>query len=295
MNMQRLIAVEFFKLRKRMMTWVVAVVLIGLIILLYSILWNISGRAGGFRDNGRFITYQSLRGSLYLQVGVPFALSICAAFGTLLAIILASGAAGSEYAWGTVRLMATASSGRLRLVAARLIVVFGLVAGGVLLAVAVALAYSALITAWNGGASWSFLTAGWLKDQSADYLRTIFVMAPYVALAFAAATIGRSTLAGVGAGIGVAFLEPLVSSLMRLGGNPWKSMPDYLISANRTVILLQNHLPPGLPNFGGGDARDASANSVGEASIILAAYIVAFIALAFAVYRRRDITAGSGG
>lgn len=295
MTMQRLIAVEFFKLRKRMMTWVVTLLLIGLIILLYSILWNISGRAGGFRDNGRFITYESLRRSLYLQVGVPFALQICAAFGTLLAIILAAGAAGSEYAWGTVRLMATASSGRLRLISARLIVVFGLVAAGVLLAVAVALTYSAVITAVNGGASWSFLTPGWLKDQSGDYVRTIFVMAPYVALAFAAATIGRSTLAGVGAGIGVAFLEPLVSSLMRLGGNPWHSIPDYLISANRSVILLQNHLPAGLPSFGGGDSRDASANSVGEASIILAVYVVAFIAIAFAVYRRRDITAGTGG
>lgn len=297
MTMSRLIAVEFFKLRKRMMTWLVTAVLVALVILLYSILWNVSGRAGGFRDAGRFVTYQSLRRSLFLSAGVPIALNVCAAFGTLLAIILAAGAAGGEYAWGTVRLMATASSGRLRLISARLIVVGGLVAGGVLLAVAVALAYSAIITAVNGGASWDFLTAGWLKDQFLSYLRTVFVMAPYVALAFAAATIGRSTLAGVGAGIGVAFLEPLISGLMRLGGTPWHGIPSYLISANRNIILLQNHLPPGVPSFGGPDARDAasgSVHSVEASSIILAAWIVGFIAVAFAVYRRRDITAGGG-
>lgn len=297
MTMSRLIAVEFFKLRKRMMTWIVTGVLIALIILLYSILWNVSGRAGGFRDAGVFVTYQSLRRSLFLQAGVPVALQVCAAFGTLLAIILAAGAAGGEYAWGTIRLMATASSGRLRLISARLIVVGGLVAAGVLLAVAVALAYSAIITAVNGGASWQFLTAGWLKDQFLSYLRTIFVIAPYVALAFAAATIGRSTLAGVGAGLGVAFLEPLISGLMRLGGEPWHSLPNYLISANRNIVLLQNHLPPGVPTFGGSDARDArngTVNSVEEASIILAVWIIVFIALTFAVYRRRDITAGGG-
>ncbi len=298
MNMQRLIAVEFFKLRKRMMTWVVTLLTVGLIILLYSILWSISGRGGSFKDDQGFrIAYSELRRGLFLEAGVPFALTIVAQFGTLLAVILAAGAVGSEYAWGTVRLMATASSGRLRLITARLIVVFALVALMALLAVAVALAYSTVITVTNGGADFSFLTAGFVNDQFLAYLRTLFVMAPYIALAFAAAVIGRSTLAGVGTGIGFAFLEPLVSGLMRLGGSPWKHMPNYLINANREVILLQNKLPHGLPNFGPSesDLHKRGVNSPEEAALILTIYIVAFIALAFYVYRRRDITAGAGG
>jgi hypothetical protein len=68
------------------------------------------------------------------------------------------------------------------------------------------------------------------------YARTLFVVAPYVAIAFAAAIIGRSTLAGVGAGLGVAFLEPLVS-LHATGGEPWRSTPNYPVNANREVII----------------------------------------------------------
>ncbi len=297
MSMSRLIAVEFFKLRKRMMTWVVALLLVALVILLYSIVWSISGRAGSFIDDGQRIRYDELRRGLFLEAGVPFSLQIVTQFGTLLAIILAAGAAGSEYAWGTVRLMATASSGRLRLISARLIVVAALVAMGTLLAAAVALAYSAVISATNGGVDFSFVTPSFIYDQVMAYARTLFVVAPYVAIAFAAAIIGRSTLAGVGAGIGIAFLEPLVSGLMRLGGDPWRSMPNYLINANREVIILQNKLPKGLPTFGPSsrDLQDRGVHSPYEAAIILSIYIIVFVTVAFIVYRRRDITAGTGG
>jgi ABC-2 type transport system permease protein len=301
MSIQRLMASEFFKLRKRMMTWILAALIVGLIILLYSILWSVSGRAGGYfdRDLGRRIQYQELRRGIFLQAGVPFALQIIAQFGSLLAVIFAAGAAGSEYSWGTVRLMATASSGRLRLITARLIVVCALVALGTLLAVAVALAYSAVITTYYGGSDFSFITAGFLKEQFFSWGRTIYVMAPFVALAFAAAILGRSTLAGVGIGLAVTFLEPLIGSLMRLGGPRWEAVPNYLISANRGVVLAQNKLPVGLPEFSFGPSKTELAQqgafSPEAAALILALYTISFLVLAFIVYRRRDITSSSNG
>lgn len=299
MNMQRLMAVEFFKLRKRMMTWIVTLIIIGLIILLYSILWSISGRAGSYFDEDlrRRITYQELRRGLFLEAGVPFALQIVATFGSLLAIIFAAGAVGSEYSWGTVRLMATASNGRLRLLTARLIVVCGLIAAGVLLAVFVALAYSFVITTYSGGADWGFVTWPFIRDQWLAYGRTLYVMAPYVSLAFAAAVVGRSTLAGVGAGIAFAFLEPLISGLMRAGGGRWEHVPNYLISVNRQVVLLQNKVPLGLPSFGPSerDLANRGAFSAEAAAITLGLYTVGFLVIAFVVYRRRDINAASNG
>ena len=110
--MMTLIAVEFFKLRKRTMTWTLALLLVGLIVLIYSVLWSISGRVTTFGNEGQF-TGEQLRRALFLQTSVPFSLTIVSSFGIILAAILAAGAAGSEYAWGTVRLMATGSSGRL--------------------------------------------------------------------------------------------------------------------------------------------------------------------------------------
>ena len=129
--MTRLVGVEFFKLRKRMMTWVVAAVLVGLVVLLYAVLWNVSGEATkrlGYA--GRF-TGADLRRVLFVQFSVPFSLQLVGWFGAVLAVIFAAGAAGGEYSWGTVRLMATCSNGRIRLITARLFVVCAMVTAAV--------------------------------------------------------------------------------------------------------------------------------------------------------------------
>jgi ABC-2 type transport system permease protein len=287
----RLMAVEFFKLRKRMMTWILAMLLVGLVILLYSVFWSVSGHVTTFGEQNEY-TGEDLRRALFLQTSVPFSLQVVASFGTVFAMILAAGAVGSEYSWGTVRLMATAASGRVRLIGAKLLVVCGLVAAGALLAVVVGLIYSSIITVTNGGSDFSFVTPGFIRDQVESLGRTLFVMAPYVTLAFAMAAIGRSTLAGVGAGIGFAFVEPLVGGLMRLGGSPWKEIPNYLVNANSQVVLLQNKLPD-VVRFGPSsqDLTQRQLNGTPEAMLILAIYSLAFVALAFLVYRRRDITA----
>jgi hypothetical protein len=156
-----------------------------------------------------------------------------------------------------------------------------------------------VITTYYGGSDFSFITAGFLKEQFFSWGRTIYVMAPFVALAFAAAILGRSTLAGVGIGLAVTFLEPLIGSLMRLGGPRWEAVPNYLISANRGVVLAQNKLPVGLPEFSFGPTKTELARqgafSPEAAALILALYTISFLVLAFIVYRRRDITSSSNG
>jgi ABC-2 type transport system permease protein len=286
--MEQLIAAEFFKLRKRMMTWVVAGIMVGLVVLLYTVLWSTSVRVETFGERRGF-TGLDLRRALFLPGAVPYGLQIVGSFGAILAMILAAGSIGSEYAWGTVRLMATASSGRMRMLMAKLIVIFGLTAAGTLLAVLVALIYSYIIATYYGEASASFVTGTFVRDQLASYGRTMLVLAPYVSLAFAIAVIGRSTLAGVGSGLGVAFIEPIVGGLMRLGGSPWKDIPNYFLSTNRQVVMLQNAVPAVLPRIGGGDAADAGALSPFYAGLLLFTYSIVFIGLALVVFRRRDI------
>jgi hypothetical protein len=80
---------------------------------------------------------------------------------------------------------------------------------------------------------------------------------------------------------------------MRLADSPWSDIPDWLIGSNVEVVLLENDLPE-VARFGPPEEELASdgANTLGRASIILAAYSLAFTALAFLTYRRRDITAG---
>ena len=295
MNTRTLAIAEFFKLRKRMMTWILALLLVGIVVLLYSVLWSVSGRGSTFGDRGHKFTATELRQALFLQASVPFALQLVSMFGTLFAVIIASAAVGSEYGWGTVRSTATLASSRVRMLSARLIVVCIVVAAGTLLAVAVGLAYSTIIMSVTGNMDASFITGAFVWHQVASYGRTLFALAPFVAIAFAAAVVGRSTLAGVGAGLGVSFLEPIISSLMRAGGDPWKDIPNYLPSANKQIIMLQNSLPEVLRIGPGSDLEGTPVNSVLEASIILSVYIVVAITIAFVVFRRRDITSGAGG
>ncbi len=286
--MTELMLAEVYKLRKRMLTWTVAGLLCALVLLLYVILWTTSVRVATFGNHNQF-TGIDLRNALYPHWAPAYALQVVGSFGAILAMILAAGSVGSEYAWGTVRLVATAASGRIRILASKLIVVYGLTAAGVLLAMGTALAFGFVIALYYGAASFGPPGAALLRDEAAAYGRTMFVLAPYIALAFAVAVVGRSTLAGVGTGLGVAFIEPLVDGLMRSAGSPWRSVPKYLLNTNRQIILFQNPLPAVLPRLGGGRGEIGAAHSPLVAGLILAAYTVAFIALAFALFRRRDI------
>ncbi len=291
--MNRLIDVEFFKLRKRMMTWVCALVLIGMIILLYVVMWDASGEATKRLGNSRFYG-EDLRRVLFLQYSVPFSLQVVGFFGAVLAVVFAAGAAGGEYGWGTVRLMATSAPGRVKLLLAKMIVVTVLTFVGAAIAVFVGLTMSGLITWSSGGANWDFVTNQFLWDQFEAYLRTVFVLLPYVFMAFCVAVVGRSTLAGVGAGLGVATVGRFIAELMAQGGEPWRSLPDYFIHRNADIIMAQNVVPRPLPQFGpslNNLARN-EAFSPETAAIILGVYVFIFVATSLIVFSRRDISAG---
>jgi ABC-type transport system involved in multi-copper enzyme maturation permease subunit len=291
--MNRLIDVEFFKLRKRMMTWVCAAVLVGMIILLYTVLWDASGEATKRLGNSRFFG-EDLRRVLFLQYSVPFSLQVVGFFGAVLAVVFAAGAAGQEYGWGTVRLMATSAPGRIKLLTAKMIVVTVMTLIGAAIAVFVGLAFSGLITWSSGGADWSFLTNEFVWEQFQAYFRTVFVLMPFVFMAFCIAVIGRSTLAGVGAGLGVATVGRLIAELMAQGGEPWRSLPDYFIHRNADIIMAQNVVPRPLPQFGP-SLRNLERNeafSPETAALILGIYVFAFIATSLIVFSRRDIASG---
>lgn len=289
--MTPLIHAEFYKLRKRMMTWTVGVLLVGLVALLYTVLWSTSVRVSTFGERNHF-TGIDLRHALFLPGAVPYALQVVGTFGAILAMILAAGAIGSEYAWGTVRLIATAASGRIRLLTAKLLVVFGLTALGMLAAIAAAVLYSLVISAYYGSVSASFVDPAFVRDQLFAFGRTFFVLFPYITLAFSVAVLGRSTLAGVGTGLGAAFIEPIVDGFLGSAPSPWKDIPHYLLNENRQVLLLQNKVPAVLPRFGADRGEITGAHSPEAAALILAAYTIAFVAMAFVLFRRRDIGAG---
>ncbi len=283
--MTRLFGAEFFKLRKRSMTTILLLIMIGIIVVLYLILLAISNVSlpGGQRA-GNIVTLLGLPGAL------PFTMTLMATFGSALAVVLAASMMGNEYNWRTIRTMLISSESRSKLIAAKLMTVVVYVLIGLVIAMAAGFLMSLLTTAIGGYKfDFSFFTGSYAWDQFLQFWRTFYIMMPYVLLAFLFAVVGRSAMPGIAVGIGVFFLEGIITALMRTAGGWVANIPDYLINANFAAINRLNDLPGQVGGaFGGGGGN--SLPSVTHAAITLAIYIVVFVAAAFYTFNKRDVT-----
>ena len=286
--MIRLINAELFKLRKRLMTRVMLFVLVGITIVLYLLLFAVSRINIPVHGSDEIGTIQNLLG---LPLALPFALSILSSFGTILAVILVASSIGTEYSWRTIRTMLICSESRLKLLGAKLVAAGILILIGMVIAMATGFIMSLITTAIGGYSfDFSFMTSGYLWDQFLQFWRTFYVLLPYVFLGFLFAVVGRSAMPGISLGIGIFFLESIVTALMTLAGGWIARIPDYLLSANVRTITALNNLPQGMGmGMGGGDFSTGSIE-LWQAFVILAAYSLVFSVLAFYLFRKRDLT-----
>jgi len=285
----RLISAELFKLRKRLMTRVLLFVLVGIMVVLYLLLLAISKFTIPAHGPPEIGDIQKLLG---LPVALPFALSILSSFGSVLAVILIASSVGNEYNWRTIRTMLICSESRLRLLGAKLISAGILILIGMVIGLATGFIMSLITTAIGGYSfDFSFATGGYLWDQFLQFWRTFYVLIPYVLLGFLFAIVGRSAMPGIALGIGVFFLESIVTTFMSLAGGWIADIPKYLLTANVRAITSLANLPRG---FGMGMAADNASSQlsgVPHAFITLAVYSILFIILAFYLFRKRDVTA----
>ena len=284
--MTRLIKAELFKLRKRLMSRVLLYVMVGVLIIFYLILLAVSKAIpdGGPHGLG------DIQDILGLPVAIPFALSMLAGFGTLLAVILVASSIGNEYNWRTIRTMVISSESRFKLLGAKLISTSILILIGMIIAIIAGFIMSLITTAIGGYAfDFGFITGEYLWDQFLQFWRTFFVLIPYSLLGFLLAIVGRSAMPGIALGIGVLFLESIITTFMRLAGGWVAQVPDYLLSANVQVITGLSDLPRGFNEMGGGNVIGALPG-VTHAFVTLAIYSLAFLVIAFYVFRKRDVT-----
>jgi ABC-type transport system involved in multi-copper enzyme maturation permease subunit len=286
--MNRLITTELFKLRKRSLTWILLYILIGIMVVLYLILYAVSRVSlPSFDGNGPPIG--SITNLLGLPTAIPFAFSMLTFFGAVLAVILMASSVGNEFNWRTIRIALISSEGRLKFLSAKLLSVLVLVIIGMIIGVATGFAMSMITTAIGGyDFDFSFATASYGWDQFLQFWRTVFVILPFIMLGFLFAIIGRSAMAGIAVGIGVGFLEPIIVGLMRLAGGWVADIPNYLFTANIDAINSLNTLPEG---FAGGVGGGIFAlPSINHAFIVLGTYILVFLIIGFVLFRKRDVT-----
>ena len=286
--MTRLINAELFKLRKRLMTRVLLFVLVGIMIVLYLLLLAVSKVAIPVHGSEEIGTIQNLLG---LPLALPFALSILSSLGTILAVILVASSVGTEYSWRTMRTMLICSESRLKLLGAKLVAAGILILIGMVIGLATGFLMSLITTAIGGYSfDFSFMTGGYLWDQFLQFWRTFYVLMPYALLGFLLAVVGRSAMPGIALGIGIFFLESIVTAFMILAGGWIARIPDYLLSANVRAITAQSNLPQGMSMGMGGNGLSDQLPELWLAFVILAGYSLFFIGLAFYLFRKRDVT-----
>lgn len=287
--MTRLIGAELFKLRKRQMTWILLGVLVGIIVLINFLLLAIS--KVNLPTGPHAPPVGEIQNLLGLPVALPLTISLLSSFGSVLAVILMASSMGSEYNWRTIRTAVISSESRFKLLGAKLISAAILILIGMVLGLAAGFLMGIVTTAIGGYKfDFSFATGTYLWDQFLQFWRTFYILIPYMLLGFMFSIVGRSAMPGIALGIGIIFLEGIITAFMTLAGGWIANIPDYLIAANVRAINSLATLPQGFQagmGFGGGSER---LPSVPHATITLAVYIMLFLIIAFYLFRKRDVT-----
>lgn len=288
--MTRLIGAELFKLQKRMMTKVLLLILVGIMVVFYLLLFAISKVT--FPSTGGGAQMGEIKNLLGLPVALPFAMSMLASFGSVLAVILVASSMGNEYNWRTIRTALTCSEGRLKFLGAKLAAAGILILIGLVVGLAAGFVMSLITTAIGGYAfDFSFATGSYLWAQFLQFWRTFFVVIPYALLAFLFSIVAKSAGPGIGLGIGVYFLESIITVFMGFAGGWIAQIPKYLLNANVSAITALAQLPSGFRSGGGmGGGLSETLPSIPHAYITLSLYSLAFIGIAFYLFRTRDVT-----
>ncbi len=273
---------ELQKTVRRPAAWVVGAILVVLVVLLGYVL--------------PYALYTSQQGNIPPQIAEQFlssvypenltgtVLGMLGGLGIALVLVLGALFSGSEYGWQTFKLALTQKPGRLAFLSGKLLALGVVLAIFTLLAFAAgAIASYAITASQDGPMEWpgpvriaGALGAGWL------------VLAVFAGLGFFLATLFRGSSLAIGLGlVYVLVLESLFSSFA---------------TQSEAVETISKALPAGNTNslvssFSGSQqvAQAGATASTGnvdptQATLVLAAYAIAFLVLSALLFRRRDVT-----
>ncbi len=234
------------------------------------------------------------RAAFTLPTSVTDAMTMAQSVGLILVIILTASSVGTEYGWGTLRMVLARGPARRDFLVAKLALMA--VAVGVALAAVVAFtAVSSLIASSLVPGDAALVNSGGWADAAKAFGKVWFALLPYVALAGLVSVITASTAAGMGASLGYYFVEQIASAILMNFFDWFETVADFLLGRNVTAWMLA----------GQGDGLGGATSGMGirfgeypggvHAFLVLAVYIAALVGLALWVFRRRDVAGGGGG
>jgi ABC-2 type transport system permease protein len=278
------LSAELRKLRGRPATWLIAGVWLALSVV-FGYLFPYLSYRGAFSGAGtagtpaELVLAEALPGRLAASAIQGFPL-----FAGALALILGALAAGSEYGWGTMQTILAQGPGRLAVLAGKA-AALGLVLVAVVLATfAVDAAASRLVAAATSH------PVAWppLADLAEAFAAGWLIVAMWCAAGMFLGILVRGTALAVGAGLVWALA---VENLGRVFASILDAI-DVLLRWTPATNAGSLAAAVGVPVQGapGGTPGVTTMVDGTHATLVLAAYMVVFVAAAAVLVRRRDVT-----
>ena len=227
---------------------------------------------------------------IILPGSVANAVGLIHGLGVILVAIMTASLLGTEFGWGTLRLVLARGTGRWQLLSAKLMLIVLLV-GAALAIIAATTAASSMIASSlvserpEAQPQWA--------EAAFTFGRAWFGLLPYAVLAGVVTALASSSVAGIAAAVGYLFTEWTVAALL-LSKFDWaQNVADYMLGRNITAWILG-------PRGGESDVVIGTSTPIGEfpdplhAFLVLAAYIIALGGLAFWHFQRKEIRGASG-
>jgi ABC-type transport system involved in multi-copper enzyme maturation permease subunit len=209
----RLLRGELRKLVRRPASYITLLILVAIILVMYISVGAVYASAGQMGAQGA-----EARAGIELLLRFPDAyvalLGVIVGLGGLLAVAYGAAAAGADWNWGMVKVAVARGESRSRYVLVKLAAVVLMLIPALVVAFAVGLV--ALVVA----ASMAGLGTAGMGDSAAIaalpslFVRSWWALAEQAAIGFAVATLARSQIAGLGAGIALFFVEQFLGTFI---------------------------------------------------------------------------------
>lgn len=273
------ISTELTKLTNRPAVWVLGIVFVILVVMFgyflqYLFLAGADGEvpqeAQGFAQT--LLPQEFLRISLTQFVG----------FGSAVALILGAMVVGSEYGWDTFKAALTQGSGKLELFGGKLLALAGILLVFTLLTLGLGALSSYIIAQLLGeSASWpaffeivKAIGAGWL------------ILGVFCGLGVVLATLFKGTALAIG--LGLVYLLLLSSVINGLAAQSDAAAGVAKALPGRNAIDLGSAFGQ-ISGQATGGAVGGSTVGPTQATLVLLAYLVGFVAIALALFKARDV------
>ena len=291
--MLRLLRSEIYRLRRRWMPWILLVFIAVIPFLFYFLIWaSVNAQLQAVRSGtlpappgGTAQLDETLRMIAPDRVA-QFGVSIVGGLGSVMLIVFAASHVGTEFGWGTFRTLlahGASRSGFLVSKAASLLlyVILFMIVGTV----------AAIGASYTGSAVASIpVGAGVDVPEVARVATKIsYTFLPYMALALAIAVWSKSAGAGIASGLVVYFAESIVAGILVSLNKDYAQIVNWGLSRNASALTRT------VSGQGGPTSQDPTASTLPDptqAAIVLAIYMVIFLALAYWRLRSRDVTVG---